>query len=148
MVNVMCKLRIRYSWARYLAFPDDWAVVMHEVDELVGPGWPKYRERKWCICLKTLSSTKIWEGPFLQEKLGEKASKWEIGVGLDCGTGGRYAVPMTFIVYCENKVEYKKWGWRYVCHAREDDVLFFDNVIELLQWHQSYREPGGSEQSG
>ncbi|KAK7753972.1 hypothetical protein SLS62_004071 [Diatrype stigma] len=134
----------RIEGAEELAFPADFEFLMTQVDDLVGNGWPQYREEG--------QQLRFWDG--LGESQDEVADRvyspddnlaelagledWEVSAGWWCGRGPEATC---FIVYCRNEDQDKEWGWRYVAQLGQYGEEIFEDVVGLLQWYATLYVP-------
>ncbi|CAJ2513962.1 Uu.00g020810.m01.CDS01 [Anthostomella pinea] len=128
-------------------FPADFAVLMHHVDRLEGPGWPLWRENGQQVRFwdglgegEEAAVQRVWTDlDKLKTKAGEES--WEVRAGWECGAGPD---AYCFIIYFRDPDSDDKrrrsWAWRYVMRF-DVSVWAFENVVELLAWYTTWWEP-------
>ncbi|KAI1465657.1 uncharacterized protein F4812DRAFT_105414 [Daldinia caldariorum] len=135
-------------------FPSDLAVVLQHVDSLEGPGWYKYRDNH-----KTLIFFEGWvrnrgmgdlteeivleqvrtAGEIIERTVGLE-DEYEIAGGWVCSEKGNEAT--CYVVYSrpQDADREQRWSWRYVASLGQFGTHVFENIVELLEWYQSYEE--------
>ncbi|KAK8127765.1 hypothetical protein PG984_008873 [Apiospora sp. TS-2023a] len=133
-----------------LEFPEDFWLLMGQVDTLHGHGWPNYRAPEW-----KQQQPIFWSGIECSE-LGAKnslvypdelpLSGWEVPGGWECGYGRENTT--CYVLYCRRedglpcgKESDTNWHWRYVVNMNQYGEEFFDDVMERLAWYEECNVP-------
>ncbi|KAI1798624.1 hypothetical protein F4811DRAFT_566291 [Daldinia bambusicola] len=127
--GVLRGLNERYSGA--WEFPSDLAIVLQHVDSLDGPGWYKYRDNHETVI--------FFEGWVRNRGLGDLTEEIVLkrvrtaGEIIDGTVGLGDDRP-------RDADREQRWSWRYVASLGQFGTHVFENIVELLEWYQSYQE--------
>ncbi|KAK7927324.1 hypothetical protein PG985_004322 [Apiospora marii] len=126
-------------------FPNDFWILMSQVDSLIGHGWPQYHEEGQQVTL--------WHGlDYSQTTLVDPDNLelygWEVLTGWEIGNGPETAC---YVLYCRSEEGEEgvyddgdkdtNWQWRYVIDGGQNGIEAFDNVVDLLEWYEELNLP-------
>ncbi|KAI0156268.1 hypothetical protein BJ166DRAFT_532439 [Pestalotiopsis sp. NC0098] len=131
-------------------FPPDFAVTLKHADSLEGPGWYRFREWTEAVVFFQFEGGSVTEDMVAEQvrapdeitdQLGFLKEDYEIAGAWRCGDAGDEA--SSHIMYSRPRAagEEGDWSWRYVACLGQYGINVYENVVELLEWYKSYREP-------
>lgn len=131
-------------------FPPDFAVILKHADSLEGPGWYRFREWSEAVIFFQFEGGSVTEDMVAEQvrapdeitdQLGFLKEDYEIAGAWRCGDAGDEAT--SHIMYSRPRAagEEGGWSWRYVACLGQYGINVYENVVKLLEWYKSYREP-------
>jgi len=119
-----------------LSVPQEFQMLIEQVDCLIGPGLPYYRKSQQIAFFNGFDEKedRVRETVLRDEDKAAAAGldcDWEVAAGWQTGDGpdGR-----NFALFCRSEEQEKPWRWRYTVHWIESPLEpLHDNIASLLE---------------